>query len=374
MMSDLTGETGAVDPGVDRLFRTLTGPATADELAGEQDALAMFRTNSVAAALPPVALPPIAFPPVAQPPVARAAKSPVGSERRRRFSLRVPTSWSVRLAAAVTVALGGMTAAAYAAALPAPVQHLAHNVLGFAGVPDTQSGGGAPGPARSGHHAGAAAGQVTHRPHPSSSPPSSSPGAATSASAKTGQLVLSVVAASGRIAAGGAAVIDGRLTRSGAGVAGARITLVDRLAGQALWHVAGTGTTTPDGNVAISVPGLATNAVFRLLTPGIAPTGGVIVIVTPQIGTSLIVGPGGLLDTLNVSTTYATGGSLVVLQVQSADGSWQYLRTRQLTASGQASFALSGIRLKNRDVRVVLLATIRHGTAIASPVLVPPPG
>ena len=59
---------------------------------------------------------------------------------------------------------------------------------------------------------------------------------------------------------------------------------------------------------------------------------------------------------------------------QAADGSWLYLRSRRLDASGQASFGLSGTRLQNREVRVVLTATVRHGAAASSPVTVPPPG
>ncbi len=45
MTSDLPGEPGTFEPGLDQLFRTLTAPATPDERAGEQDALAMFRAN-----------------------------------------------------------------------------------------------------------------------------------------------------------------------------------------------------------------------------------------------------------------------------------------------------------------------------------------
>src|ERR1019366_10201028 len=45
------------------------------------------------------------------------------------------------LAAAVPVALAcGFAAAGYAAVLPAPVQHVAYRVLGFAGVPDVHRG------------------------------------------------------------------------------------------------------------------------------------------------------------------------------------------------------------------------------------------
>jgi hypothetical protein len=366
MTSDLPDETGALDPGVDRLFRTLTDPAQPAELAGEQDALAMFRANSRPATPAPAGGP---------------AAAP-GGPRQPWRSFRVPVRWSVRLAAAVAVALcGGAAAAAYAAVLPASVQHLAHSVLGFAGVPDTQPGSTTPGAGNSGHNTGPSPGRVTHRPRGSSShtAPSragsspSSLAATPSASVSAGQSVLSAFAASRRIAAGSDAVIDGRLTRSGSGVPGVTITLVERLAGQAGWHVAGTAQTTAAGNVAITVPALTANAVFGLTAPGVVPSGGVVVIVIPQIVSSLAIGPGGVLDNLVVSTQDADTGNLVVLEVQATNGSWRYLRSRELDTSGQTSFSLSGTRLSGREVRVVLVGTIRHGGAIASPVIVPPP-
>jgi hypothetical protein len=365
MTSDLSGETGALDPGIEQLFRTLTGPATRAELAGERDALAMFRANSQPATLPPAD---------------RTASLPAQAKPSWR-TFGIPVRWTVRLAAAAALALGGgAAAAAYAAVLPAPVQHLAHSVLGFAGVPDTHSGGTAPGSGKSGRATGHASGRARHARHASSSPssPATSPsslGTSPSAPALAGQFVLSASAASGRIVAGSEAVIDGRLIRyGGGGVPGITVTLVERLAGQARWHVAGTGQTTADGNVAVSVPVLTANAVFRLAAPGGALSTGVVVIVSPQIGTSLAVGPGGLLDTLAVSTADANTGNVLVLQVHAANGSWLILRSTRLDANGQASFTLNGVHLKNREVRVVLLATIRHGAAIGTPVKVPPPG
>ena len=57
-----------------------------------------------------------------------------------------------------------------------------------------------------------------------------------------------------------------------------------------------------------------------------------------------------------------------------AHGRWIYLRSKRLGASGQTSFSLSGTHLKNRDVRVVLLSTVRHAAAMSNTVTVPPPG
>jgi hypothetical protein len=367
MTSDLPGETGALDPGLDQLFRVLTATATPAELAGEQDALAMFRANVRPPASP-------------APAPGRPAASPAGSGQSAR-RLRFPVRWSLRLATAATLALGGgAAAAAYAAVLPAPVQHVAHSVLGFAGVPDNQQNTSVPGPGKSRRHAGLAGSHRGTHPHGSSTPPAStragspspSPSGAASPPPLAGSL-LSATAASTRITAGSTAVIDGMLTRSGSGVPGVTVTLVERPAGQLTWHKVGTGQTTADGNVAISVAALTENAVFRLTIPGAAHSSSVAVVVRPPITAVLDVGATAQ-DTLVVSTQYAHVGNVVVLQVRSADGSWLYLRSKRLDASGQTSFLLSATRLKNREVRVVLHATVRHGAAVSSPVTVPPPG
>jgi hypothetical protein len=368
MTSDLPGEPGALDPGLDQLFRTLTAAATPAELAGEHDALAMFRAN--------VGLP--AGPALAP---GRTDAEPAGSRKSARL-LRFPVRWSVRLAAAATLALCGGAAAAYAAVLPAPVQHLAHTVLGFAGVPDTHQKP-PPGPGNSGHYAGSAAGphvtspgQLTPTPGTSSgsAPTATSAASAPPTASAPGPLLLSATAASAQITAGSEVVIGGRLTRSGTGVQGVTVMLVERLAGQVSWHVAGSGQTTTDGNVAVTVPALTANAVFRLTVPGAAPSPAVVVTVSPPIAAVLDVGAAGLPDSLVVSTQYARRGDVTVLEVLAPDGSWVFLRSRRLDASGQTAFSLSGKRLTNREVRVVLLGTVRHAAAVSSPVTVPPPG
>ena len=92
-------------------------------------------------------------------------------------------------------------------------------------------------------------------------------------------------------------------------------------------------------------------------------------IVSPPITVVLAPVGASARDTLVVSTQYAHVGNVVALQVQAANGSWLYLRSnRPLDASGQTSFLLSGTRLRNREVRVVLLATVRHGAAVSSAV------
>ncbi len=174
------------------------------------------------------------------------------------------------------------------------------------------------------------------------------------------------------ITAGAGAVIDGRLTQSGAGVQGVTVTLVERLAGHAAWRIAGSGPTTSDGNVAVSVPALTANAVFRLTVRGAVLSPSVTVTVSPPITVVLDVSSTATSDTLVVSTEYARAGDLVALQVQAAGGSWLPLRYRPLGAGGQASFSLSGTRLGNREVRVVLLATVSHAAAVSTAEMVPP--
>jgi hypothetical protein len=356
MSSDLRDEIGAPHHGVDRLFRTLTAGGTPAELAGELDALALFRANVRAPAGP--------------------APAPARSGRSARV-FRIPVRWSVRLAAvAAAAAVGGTAAAAYAAALPDPVQHLAHYVLGFAGVPDRQ-GGSAQG--TSGRH-----GQSPHhKPSPALalSTPATSPSGApvvptgtASATPGAGGLLLLVTAATVHITAGTGAVIDGRLTQSGAGVQGVTVTLVGRLAGHAAWRVAGSGQTNSDGNVAVSVPAVTANAVFRLTVRGAALSPSVNVAVSPPITAVLDVSSTGVTDYLVVSTEYAATGDLAALQVQAANGSWLSVRYRPLNAGGQVGFSLSGQRLANHEVRVVLLATVSHATAVSNALVVPPPG
>jgi hypothetical protein len=85
----------------------LSGPPLASELAGEASALAVFRGE-----------------------IARS-REPVRSGRRRHPVLARLLSARIAAAAAVgAVALSGAAAAAYADVLPAPAQHLAHDILG----------------------------------------------------------------------------------------------------------------------------------------------------------------------------------------------------------------------------------------------------
>jgi len=379
MNSDLTDGAASADPGIDQLFRILTAGPAPDELAGEQRALAMFRANVSPLSGPASAHGTSVHGTTVPIPAGRLAGAPKRTVRRL---LRGPARWGIRLAAAAVIAICGMTAAAYAAALPAPVQNLAHHVLGFAGVPEPQHQRHARTP--HGHHL-AGPGQSSTSPgvqtHPSQpSKPSAathapaSPNSSPSPSTAAGSAVLSATASNAVIDAGARPLIDGQLTRAGTGIDGVTVTLIERLAGRSFWHVAGTGQTTSGGNVAITGPSLARNAVFRLRVRHGVHSANVLVTVTPQVTVLLNPGASGLRDVLAVTTRYARRGNVVWLQVQSANGSWVKLRYRRLNAAGKTRFILSGTRLKNKTVQVVLVATARHGSAASNTTTVPPPG
>lgn len=167
-------------------------------------------------------------------------------------------------------------------------------------------------------------------------------------------------------------MIDGQFTRSGTGVQGVTVQLIERFVGHPFWHLAGTAQTTTGGNVAVAVSVVPANAVFRLRDPGVAHSASVLVVVMPPVTATLTPGASGLRDVLAVSTQYAHRGNVVQLEVQTGS-SWTYLRQRRLNAAGKAAFVLSGKRLKNLEVRVVLLATARHGESISNVQPVPPP-
>ena len=388
MDSDLPGEFGPLEPGLDQLFQTLTSGPTAGELAGEQAALAMFRENLWPADGATKVLGDSPDPDTGP---RKPASGPGRAGRQGRSGLlgrsgRAPGRWGLRLAAAATLALaGGMTAAAYAAVLPTPIQHFANEAFGVFGVPGPGSRA-HPNPSRriSRHTAPASGlpstspGQVTptapqpssSRRHSASASPSASPSPSRSAGGPT---VLSATVASSEIAAGTQAVIDGQLTRSGKGVAGTTVRLLERIGRRPTWQAAGTETTNSQGNVAVTIPALTVNTAFQWIGPGGATSPVVTITVIPPIQATLELGPGGVRDLLVVTTQYAHRGNVVVLEVQSASGNWVRLRWRLLNAAGMTRFVIKARVLGNKDLQVVLRATARHGASVSNTVTVPPP-
>ena len=386
MTSDFPGEFGS-EPGLDRLLTKLATGPTQGELAGEQQALAMFRANIHPPTRDTAQLP---IPPVAE------APAPPGRDRRGairrltaprgRFRDAVPRT-RVRLAAAsVAVLVGGFAVAAYAAVLPAPVQHVAYQAFHIFGVPDGHHGqssgapngaSGLPKPHRTGP-AGSTGPGPSHAVSPGTSEsgsPSPSGGAKSpTPTSAAGNAAVTANAAAARIPAGSSDTIDGQLTRGGAPLPGVTVRLWERLAGTQTWSMVGQETTGSTGGVAIDVTSLTTNATFRLTDPDGPISAAVPVTVVPGISTTLVQGPQGLKDYVHVTTQFARAGNRVQLE-ELEDGTWVVIRTQKLGALGKATFVLGARRFEGVELQVVLLATIRHAQAISSPPLTgPPPG
>jgi hypothetical protein len=226
-------------PDLDRLITALTADSRPDELAGRDAALAAFRAAG-------------------QP--ARAGQA---AGRRRRVPFRRPfTALPGRLAAltvAGITAVAGLTAAAYAQALPGPVQQAAHTVFAPLGVPESQQQSGQPGhpAAETIATSGAKSGQAGDA---SSRTPSPRPG---------GDYLLTLTASRVRVPAGAVVELGGRVTDRGRAAAGVPVRLFERLAGSATWEPVGAGVTGPRGGFRLLSPPLTTTAVFRVVAgPG----------------------------------------------------------------------------------------------------------
>lgn len=143
MTRDPLDDLGLRDRGLVELFNHLTGEPSADELAGEYAALTMFRAASGSGWYSPQdsAARSASATAVIGAGAGRAHAAPGHAARGRSAGRRRVSRTRVggRLVAAATaVALvGGFAAAGYAEVLPSSLQHLAHQILGFAGVPNS---------------------------------------------------------------------------------------------------------------------------------------------------------------------------------------------------------------------------------------------
>ena len=371
---DLLGDIASSEPGLDALLGLLTVGPTPGELAGEADALAMFRSSRRPAAAPPGPPPPE---PGGPGPRAPGPHAPRPHAPGRRASSGRTTGWhprsARRLAAAVTLAAAaGLAAAAYTEALPAPLQHVAYGVLGFAGVPDA----GRPAPATvSPHPPGPGRARSGSRSPGAAQPPSAAaspqPGAsAPGAPLPAGPQALSVTVASGRIVAGGSETFTGRLTDHGRAVAGGGLSLQERQAGEPSWHPVGSATTGADGRAVVTISDLTRNAGFRLAGPHGALSRPVLVIVMPTVSASVASGPGGQDDMLTASSPLASPGNAVVLQTWTGKR-WRNVQARGLNGARQVTFLVRPLG-PDREYRMVLLATAAHGMSVSNTVTIPP--
>jgi len=236
-------------PDLDQLFTALTADGQADELAGRAAALAAFRAAGQD----------------------RAASRSATWHRSRSF--RQPVTWlPARLAAAgaaLVVAAGA--AAAYAQALPGPVQQLAHTVFASLGVPDGHQ---QPGQSPAGTSPGTGPTSITI---------ANSGGESKTPSPQTTHMYKVAVSVSrARVPAGAVVVFSGRVTDRGRVAAGLRVRLFERIAGTATEELVATGVTGSRGGFRLVSPPLTATAVFRVLGPDAAHSTAVRVVVAAR--------------------------------------------------------------------------------------------
>lgn len=330
---------GSREPGLDQLIRALTADGHPAELAGADAALAAFRA-------------------------ARARP-------RRRTGPRLLPGAPARVsavAAALIAGFAGLTAAAYAKALPAPVQHIAYSVFSPLGVPDNQNAPAGHPNRPLGHPAGHVHGGHRHgSPAPSPSPSCPCP-TATSHRALTGS-ALAVTVARVQLPANGWDQFTGRLTLRGRPESGIRLRLLEQPAGSPGWILAGSGLTGGHGRIRVGVSHLAQNATFRFAGPHGLRSNPVSVTVIPRVLLwQAAARPG--RNRLVASARFADPGDAVELQKRSAGG-WHNVASGDLDTAHRASFVLPASQSGGHYYRVKLAATSSHGAAVSSALFLP---
>ena len=356
MTRDPLDDLGPGDRGLVELFSQLTSEPSPDELSGEYAALTMFRTVRGAPAAPSAVMPS----PTRH---RRASRARVSSARLSggRIGARL-------VAAASVVALGGgFAAAAYAEALPAPLQHVAHQILGFAGVPNSPTSKKQTVPVASHSSRG---GSNSAQPTSSRSPGSSSPSPHQSSSGSPSPAgSVTITAAQSQITAGGSVKITATFTRRGRAITGVPLSLAELAAGKkTTWRVVGQATTGPGGQAGFTARNVITNASFRVTGPGGSASGDLSIVVIPTVTLSQVPGSHGQPETLVVSAPLAQHGDVVQLEYQ-AGGQWRQLRTHRLRRGGQIEFSVLARKI-SVTYRVVLPVTAEHGAAFSPQVTV----
>jgi hypothetical protein len=311
------------DPALEGLVRALTAVGTADELADRPAALAMFRDRFT-------------------------------DGRRRPRRLRSAFS---RSTAAAAIALAAGIAAAYAAVLPAPVQHIAYRVLGSIGVPDTN---------RHAPPAGAVRSVTSIPPTPSARASAGCPCPAGPSGGDAGPSLV-LAAARAQIPAGGDAVLSGRVSPGGRPEAGVRVRLFERPAGRPDWRAAGSAVTDGSGQVTWTVRHLTADAAFRLAVPRSGVSRAVLVTVIPAVHLGVAAGQQPDMAVLTARAPLAQAGDAVVLQERSG-GIWYRVGERVLGPGHLASFRVLIPLSGGAEYRVILPRTSAHGSSASGPV------
>lgn len=373
MSKDFPDELGSADPGLEALFSALTASPAPAELAGEPAVLATFRVNvNLPASLDGYRTPSSPTMPLPLRELGSGAGTGAAGATRRRHS----PALRFRIAAVAAVLAAAGLGAAYADALPPPVQHIAYRLLDFIGVPNAPQpvpAAGVPGSRRSPATTGpgrrqlsspGASQPVSQRPNqtPSSSPSATAPGLSADQ--------LTLTAGQAQVAGGTTVDFTGLVTQDGRAAGGVTVTLQERPAGGAAWKPAGTAQTTPGGRVLMQVRDLTQNAAFRLADQAGRTSKTVTVTVVPGISIKAVYLPRLHRDAVIVSTSYAQPGDLAVLQVR-AGGSWVDVRAHRLGGRGRVVFAVLRPRVSGRELQVILEPTALHALAVSNQVTAP---
>lgn len=320
------------EPGLDRLIMALTTDGHPAELAGRDAALAAFRA---------------------------ASQSPRRAPRRNPLGM-LPARLAAVVAAGAA-ALAGVTAAAYAQALPAPVQHFAHTMLAPLGVPNSQ-----PQPTATGgpQHTASATGQAGtpgSTPQGAGCPCPATTSATPSPTTSGGHFTLTLSAARVHVPAHAVDVFTGKVTTHGHAAAGIKVQLFEKAAGATTWQVAATGKTGPHGGFRLLSPRLTATSAFRVATPDSSHSTRVRVTVGAPVWLKLV--PGKVNDHLIVIARAARPGDKAVLE-ELVSGSWTRLKSKPLGPAYQASFAVPAKTAAAHNFRgVVLIAGFRVPSA-----------
>jgi hypothetical protein len=366
---------GSAEPALDHLVRALTTTGHPHELARRDAALTMFREASATrrrAAFLPAFLTGwlTGWLTVWSRPSGRSG--PSGGRYRPRPAGSVLPGRLATVGLAGLLALAGVTAAAYAQALPAPVQQIAYRVLAPLGVPNTP-----PQPASTGsaHHAGTPGASplpstvAASGTHGGTSSPSA-PATPTTGGKQAGGYALTLGAARASVPSGGFDVFTGYLTRHGKAAGGIRVRWLERPAGATGWQLAAAGSTGPRGGVWFSLTHLTRTATFRLAGPDGARSAPVTVRVTLRLAVALAKVLGQTTDQLIATAPDGQPGDVVRL-AELRSGAWTPVATAPLGPAQTATFSLPASSDGGHFYRAVLLKTGAHPVERSVPVWLP---
>ena len=351
----------------DPVVRALLAAPSDDELAGADDVMTAFRT---------------------------ADPAPRRRPGARHLGAGVTT---------VVVALGlsgGVAAAAYTHALPAPMQSAMHAVFGDVGVPPADNASATRRPTQHHRHPRVAGGSpaalpVTHvassfapRPQPSaastatavSSPapavastptpaaqnptPSPTPTPSTTASAPAAPAAPTALAVSAprlRVPAGQRAALRGTLTAAdGTPIAGYRLYLLQRPAGESTWTRVAQGRTAADGTITLRSPQLSRNVTLRMGTGHGLHSRDIAIVELPRVTLSYALTKDNKHYVVTVTVAGAQTSDTVAL-ARLDNGSWTALRRKQLDDTMQLTFTLPAPTSGSARYRIRVLRTDLHG-------------